>query len=724
MSKKLSLIVWAALAALVSSCHKESDERIVWSNNEVRFSTQILSRAVNGQWESEDEVGIYMFASNTDLSDESVFDRSSNNKYLVSANGALSSATEMDKLYYPKSGTVDFIAYYPFDNVENYSVDIDVSNQTRPEEIDFLYSNNVTGVAATNETQSLQFNHLMSKLIFNVNAGTGVDAGALEGLTVKVYNAVTNGTVSLVDGTVTPGEEKNDITTRSVSSSSSTTTTTESSVQTEAIVVPQECNDLLIAVSLVSGQKYLYQLASGDKWISGTEYSYEINLEAPATNASLSATINNWTTVDAGEVEQFNVQPWDGTTIDKKWYSPDLSTLTICQPSELAGLAELVNSGISFEGKTIYLSNDLDMNQKAWKSIGFASDTPFKGTFLGNNHLIKNVNPSFVDNSNVAGVFGVSYGTIQQLVVSGSYNLDYDKGTSSYVYVGGICAINEGVVSQCRSYAEIDANLTKTTTEMIQVYAGGVVAQNNKELSNCQNYGTISVDNINTTSNSYIHVGGIAGSNTGTLTHCENTRNVTGRNGNVRIGGIVAISSGTDVYVGNCSNSGDIFITTSHHEAIAGGVVGKNASKATVTAVYNKGNIEASLESGLKICGGGIIGMNDGANLIAGENSGDVTVSVANNGEEECVAAAGGGVGYNTNGAEVHQAINNGTVLANSADVCYSGGITGYNDISENKVAYTYACGLNSGYPLQWVGNATDEDDLVTEEEAGAHDNE
>ncbi len=720
MNKKLALIALTVLVTLVS-CHKESDERIVWSNNEVRFSTQILSRAVNGQWESEDEVGVYMFASNTDLSDESVFDRSSNNKYLVSTNGALSPATEMDKLYYPKSETVDFIAYYPFDNVENYSLDIDVSNQTRPEDIDFLYSDNLTNVVASNETQSLQFNHLMSKLIFNVNAGTGVDAGALEGLTVKVCNAVTNGTVSLVDGTVTPGEEKNDITTRSVSSS---TTTTESSVQTEAIVVPQECNDILIAVSLVSGQKHLYQLTSGDKWISGTEYSYEINLEAPATNASLSATINNWTTVDAGEVEQFNVLPWDGTTIDKKWYSPDLSTLTICQPSELAGLAELVNNGISFEGKTIYLSNDLDMNQKAWKPIGFASDTPFKGTFLGNNHLIKNVNPSFVDNSNVAGLFGVSYGTIQQLVVSGSYNLDYDKGTSSYVYVGGICAINEGVVSQCRSYAEIDANLTKTTTEMIQVYAGGVVAQNNKELSNCQNYGTISVDNINTTSNSYIHVGGIAGSNTGTLTHCENTRNVTGRNGNVRIGGIVAISSGTDVYVDDCSNMGDIFILSSHHEAIAGGVVGKNASGATVTAVYNKGNIEASLESGLKICGGGIIGMNDAGYLLSGENRGDVTISGANNGEEQCIAAAGGGAGYHTNGAEVHQIINSGTIVATQADVCYSGGITGYNDISENKVAYTYACGSNSGYPLQWVGNATDQDDLVTEDEANAHVNE
>ena len=372
------------------------------------------------------------------------------------------------------------------------------------------------------------------------------------------------------------------------------------------------------------------------------------------------------------------------------------------------------------------MSNDLDMNQKAWKPIGLTANNSFKGTFVGNNHLIKNLNPILVGNNDVVGLFGLSEGTIQHLIVDGDFNMEYDV-VNTYS-VGGICAVNKGIVTSCRSYVEMNVKQMKEGNST-NIYVGGIVGQNINVVSSCQNYGAISAENVNQTSDAHVHVGGIAGSNTGTLTQCENTRNVTGRNGNVRIGGIVALStkdkdSETPGTVTNCSNIGDISITASHNEAIAGGVVGKNASGATVTAVYNKGNIEASLESGLKICGGGIIGMNDAAYLVSGENRGDVTISGATNGEVDCMAAAGGGAGYHTNGAEVHQVINSGTMVATQADVCYSGGITGYNDISENKVAYTYACGSNSGYPLQWVGNATDQDDLVTEEEAGAHDNE
>lgn len=708
MGKKFGLIALTVLATLVS-CHNDREECIVKSSNEVRLSSQILSRAINSQWESGDEVGVYMFSS----SKNTVLDKSSNCKYFVSTGGDLTPATERDKLYYPLNEAVDFIAYYPFDNVEDYTVDIDVSDQTHPEEIDFLYSNNLKGVTVTNETQSLEFNHLMSKLNFTIQAGTGVNAADLQGLTLKISNVVTDGVVSLVDGVVTCGEKKNEITTRIVSS------TTSSLVQTEAIVIPQGCDNIVIQVLLLSGKNFYFQLMDGFKWLPSKEYSYEIELDDQYVNASLNATINSWSPGEVGGIERVDVKLWDGISIDQNWYSSSLNSFDISDPSELAGLAKLVNEGVNFEGKTISLSGFLDMNNKDWTPIGNSNETPFKGTFIGNNNRIINLNSITINDNGVAGLFGISYGTIQQLVVSGSYNVNYDKSTS--LYVGGVCAINEGVVTQCRNYTEIVANMTKTTTELTKIYVGGVVGQNNNVLSNCQNYGTVSVENINTTSNSYIHVGGIAGSNMGSLTNCENTRNVTGRNGNVRIGGVVAISSGADAYVSDCSNIGDISITASHHEAIAGGVVGKNAAGATVSPAYNKGAVEATIESGLKICGGGIVGMNDAAYLLSGENKGEVTISGTNNGEDNCMATAGGGVGYNTNGSEVHQVINSGTVLANSADVCYSGGITGYNETAEKNVAYTYACASNNGYPIQWVGNGSDTDDLVTAEEANAH---
>ena len=673
------------------------------SNNEVHLSSQILSRAIDSQWESGDEVGVYMFSS----SKNTVLDKSSNCKYFVSTGGDLTPATEMDKLYYPLNEAVDFIAYYPFDNVENYTVDIDVSDQTHPEEIDFLYSNNLTDVVATNETQSLVFNHLMSKLNFTIQAGMGVDAADLQGLTLKICNAASEGTISLMDGKVACGEKKKEIKTRTVSS-------TESFVKTEAIVIPQKCDEVVIVVTLDSEENFIYRLTSGYEWQPGNEYSYEISLTDQEVNPSLKAEINEWVAGESGGTTDMVSVPWDGETIDTHWYAEENSVFTILQPSELAGLADLVNKGYSFEGKTIQLLWDLDMANKAWTPIGLTENSAFKGSFMGNNHLIKNLNPIMNVTSDVVGLFGLSYGTIQALVVAGEYNMEYN--TANTYSVGGICAVNKGTITHCRSYVEINAKQAKTGTGT-NLYVGGIVGQNINTVSSCQNYGAVVAENVNTTSDTHLHVGGIAGSNTGSLINCENTQNVTGRNGNVRIGGVVAISTGTDVYVSDCSNIGDISITASHNEAIAGGVVGKNASGATVSAAYNKGAVVATMESGLKICGGGIVGMNDAAYLLSGENKGEVTISGTNNGEDNCMAAAGGGVGYNTNKAEVHQVINNATVMATLADVCYSGGITGYNDTEENKVAYTYACASNNGYPIQWVGNGSATNDLVTEEE-------
>ena len=64
--------------------------------------------------------------------------------------------------------------------------------------------------------------------------------------------------------------------------------------------------------------------------------------------------------------EGTSVDNWDGTA-DTSWYTsaPDASEYHISTAEQLAGLAQLVNdktASVSFEGKTIYLDNDLDLS--------------------------------------------------------------------------------------------------------------------------------------------------------------------------------------------------------------------------------------------------------------------------------------------------------------------------------------------------------------------------
>lgn len=72
----------------------------------------------------------------------------------------------------------------------------------------------------------------------------------------------------------------------------------------------------------------------------------------------------------AAFAEGTSVDNWDGTA-DTSWYTsaPDASEYHISTAEQLAGLAQLVNdktASVSFEGKMIYLDNDLDLSGTQW----------------------------------------------------------------------------------------------------------------------------------------------------------------------------------------------------------------------------------------------------------------------------------------------------------------------------------------------------------------------
>lgn len=92
---------------------------------------------------------------------------------------------------------------------------------------------------------------------------------------------------------------------------------------------------------------------------------------------------------------------WDGT-VDTSWYNETDTEFTITTPEQLAGLAELVNDGTdSFKGKTVTLTESIDLDQVDWTSIGTSSN-PFLGTFDGGETTISNLWGA----TNANGLFG------------------------------------------------------------------------------------------------------------------------------------------------------------------------------------------------------------------------------------------------------------------------------------------------------------------------------
>lgn len=93
---------------------------------------------------------------------------------------------------------------------------------------------------------------------------------------------------------------------------------------------------------------------------------------------------------------------WDGS-VDTAWYDATKSVFDLSTAEELAGLAQLVNSGVNFYGKTVNLTEDINLANKPWTPIGTGLQINFQGVFNGNGHTISNLN---VEKDHGAGLFG------------------------------------------------------------------------------------------------------------------------------------------------------------------------------------------------------------------------------------------------------------------------------------------------------------------------------
>ena len=86
---------------------------------------------------------------------------------------------------------------------------------------------------------------------------------------------------------------------------------------------------------------------------------------------------------------------WDGVSSDVSWFNENIDVYKIRNAAQLKGFSDLVKGGNSFEGKTIYLMNDIDLGiGHVWKPIGANDETEvsFMGTFDGQNHSVSKVN--------------------------------------------------------------------------------------------------------------------------------------------------------------------------------------------------------------------------------------------------------------------------------------------------------------------------------------------
>ena len=343
------------------------------------------------------------------------------------------------------------------------------------------------------------------------------------------------------------------------------------------------------------------------------------------------------------------IDKWDGKAV-KEVTADSNGIYHITKASELAWIAQQVNSGDTFEGKTISLDATLDLNNKEWTPIGAGetNDTynSFNGTLEGNNNMIKNlkinkpIEASEVSEKNSdLGLFAeIKNGMARNLIIINSQVVGFNGiavfcANISNSTINNIVVLNSTISSNKLSglvigYSERSnlSNLYSYNSEIqaSDIYIGGVIGAdmyssldnvysnsnvyNNGESRLSGTGGIVGLASGSILNNSismskvsgYSDVGGVVGhfENGSTLKNSVSYADVSGNN---MIGGVIGACSG---YSGdNTLENIKSYARINGNGEFVGGIIGiLSQGNNYLTNIYSKSNIKGKDKVG------GIIG--------------------------------------------------------------------------------------------------------------------
>lgn len=271
-------------AATMVSCNGKVEPAAQDEKVAVQFGSSInaASRAVNDKWTAGDQIGIFMVGENKVLSKDAISEEADNIAYRTEGDGAFSPVAAEQIIYFPMNGDVDFYAYYPYTpEVNDYRIALDLTDQSNQEALDLMFAK-VSGCNKSNPKVELQFSHLLSNLILEVQPGTGLTQADLAELTVKVKDANTKATFNLVDGTISGEETPKGFTMKTV----------EAGKRYEAILFPTESESREIEFDLNNDHDGPFTWTMKSALKGGSQYHHLVTLRRTA--AEVSGSIKPW----------------------------------------------------------------------------------------------------------------------------------------------------------------------------------------------------------------------------------------------------------------------------------------------------------------------------------------------------------------------------------------------------------------------------------------------
>lgn len=436
------------------------------------------------------------------------------------------------------------------------------------------------------------------------------------------------------------------------------------------------------------------QVLSGDFSSNTAKFAIASNTADPDaryTISSLNGTIYN--SALGILIEDISTQPSSG------------STVLLTQSSSLTKLSSLVNEGVSFEGSTVKLYDNLEMPAD-YVSIG-TETCPFMGTFDGNNKTITYITKpvfSYIQNATVKDL------TVGKSGAGESFEGSYDYVSPCISHMLANCTVS-GVTNNVsidiagkeynNSTAGIVAFIGKNQNETLNVL-----------IENCTNYGNIKISGADG-----LYAAGIMGRSpnyvvTGIqIKDCVNIGTISSLGTSGGAGGIAGSfytsASTTSLLIDSCINKGEVYASY-----YLGGIVAQT-NYPVIKNCTNKASLYLKADNANYGNAGGIVGYIDAVgtvfSLVNCVNSGDITIQSA---AKETRVGGILGYQYGKENYDAHYCVFTGKIQVEDGvtlkETDYVGSITGYDKSTYSSVSYQhhnfYIEQNLSGSPLPAMG--------------------
>jgi len=340
---------------LLAACSSDElgTKEVPQNGQAIRFSTNIgseakeASRAVGQTWAEHDQVGIFM------IDEAYTTIHAANALYLTQSQGSKVALAAADghELYFPQTGEVRFIGYYPYNEEitsvdDTYTYPVTLGNQSDTAPFDLLWYKDITATGLFNKdigNPSIDFKHQLSKIVINLYLDNGMEGHTIE--SANLVNIPTTAMFNLQTGAISDHANKGDV---DFITSTLTQKDTEAGIiqRFEAIIIPHTGEEteftsrtLTFGVTDPVGETMTlpWEIQDDKTFETNKLYTYNFTLTQTAVDF-MGVTINDWNTTEIDEnLESDNLRLSEiARSVPKEGYTGTLGIKTSYDDTPIA----------------------------------------------------------------------------------------------------------------------------------------------------------------------------------------------------------------------------------------------------------------------------------------------------------------------------------------------------------------------------------------------------